>query len=522
MDNLITIHQLKQLPRVGQADDRFKDKSSTNAPGSSPLSSALEIGVITAASKLVTELNAQISGLNNLLAVTIKPIEDLNAAFGITSQMSQQIFKLNQDTYKTLLDQNIANSTILKQQRQLNSILPGQVSNLVRATGASSNLVKSQTELVELGKINEAAAAQFNRFIFASGRDTETVNKNLVRTARTIEIATGETGVFRDMLNAVGTLAAGTRQEFRGTAEELAQSALNATRVGTTLDEVRTSAKGYLNIEQSIQDELEAQLLTGKNLAGEMNQLRVAAYTGDFDEVLRIQNKLIQENFEEIQKKGPRALEAFAKSINLSTDQVATQFETAKARNQIIKDAAPLTLKDLQQQKNLTEQQKEALQALEAAAKAKGEFGDTPLVQDILNDPTLKQAIELVFPMDQIQDLRTQTDLVQETLTSTTDALASVYSDETFIGLRQSIDTLATTISKAAIGAATGNTGINNIEDVFNKITGIFTSDNFKQKMTDAFKQSAKEGTAAGLAEAISAKAPQIGQEYSNRNAGIK
>jgi hypothetical protein len=158
--------------------------------------------------------------------------------------------------------------------------LPGQARNIQKSNSEFGTLNALITSMTEKQAVSNVAALNFGRFLAASGEDSQTLLRNLQMSAKAIEFSTGETGVFRDQINAVGSLSAATRQEFRGTAEELAAAALQATRLGTTLEESKTSSEKFLNIQGSIESELISMQMTGINQAKEMNQLRMAAHNG--------------------------------------------------------------------------------------------------------------------------------------------------------------------------------------------------------------------------------------------------
>ena len=329
MNQQLSIQQLKQLPRVGRADDKFK-KSNERNPGSDPVdtSSIPTAAALTAANALMKQLNGYATELTDLLTLTIKPVEQLNKTLGTSTIQSKAIFDNFRAQNKQLRELNISDTQRIQQATALGKILPGQTANFSATNDILQNTLDFQTEAVVAAGANSEAVANLNKLLLTSGEETIKFKNNLLNSARAIQLATGETSVFRDMLNAVGSISSATRQEFRGTTEELAEAAFQATRMGTTLDEVRTSSMGYLDIEQSIQKELEAQLMTGINKASEMNQHRIASNRGDTAEVLRIENKLIEENFEAIKQKGPIALRSFAASLNKTGEQLANQYES--------------------------------------------------------------------------------------------------------------------------------------------------------------------------------------------------
>jgi hypothetical protein len=309
------------------------------------------------------------------------------------------------------------------------------------------------------------------------------------------------------MLNAVGTVSSATRQEFRGTTEELAEAAFQATRMGTTLDKVRESSKGYLNIEQSIQKELEAQLMTGINMASEMNQMRIASYTGDYDEVLRIQNKLIEENFAAIQEKGPVALRSFAASLNLTTEELANQYETITATNAVIQQSGKRTLNNLPIEKDLTEEQQKQLDAFKEQVAASEQFQGMDVggidLQQILQVPELQESFEQLSIFDgEIQDIRDQSEKLTAAQEKVTDAIAGAYTPESFEGLITKLDNTTNTLFSKIDKLFTGEGVPDSLEGAFKAVSNFLTGD-FKTTMSNTMKEATLTGVTQGIANGI-------------------
>lgn len=511
MNTQLLIQQLKQLPRVGQGgDDRFQTSGERAAAAGQSTqgsdTSLIDTAGLTAAGKLMQELNGYATQFTNLLSMTIKPVEQLNKALGTTTIQSKAIFDNFRAQNETLRSINISDTQRIQQAEALGKIIPGQTANFSAQSDILQNTLDFQTQAVVQAGANQEAVANLNKLLLSSGKNTSVVRDDLLRSARAIELATGETSVFRDMLNAVGTVSSATRQEFRGTTEELAEAAFQATRMGTTLDKVRVGSKEYLDIEQSIQKELEAQLLTGRNFASEMNQMRTAAFTGDYDEVLRIQNKLIEENFEAIREKGPVALRSFAASLNLTTEELANQYETITATNAVIQESGKRTLDNLPIEKDLTEEQQKQLDAFKEQVAASEQFqgmdvGDIDL-QQILQVPELQESFEqLSISTGAIQDIRDQSAKLTSAQEKVTDAIAGAYTPESFQGLITKLDNTTNTLF-SKIDKLLAGEGPKSLSDTFTSLTNFITGD-FKTAMTSTITEASLNGVTQGIANGV-------------------
>jgi hypothetical protein len=110
--------------------------------------------------------------------------------------------------------------------------------------------------------------------------------------------------------------------------------------MGTTLEQMNASAKGFLDFESSISAELEAQLLTGKNI--NLDAARYFALTGQTNNMM----KEIQSNFpswEEFNKMNRIAQEGYSKALGLSVDQMSNMIFEQQTLNKLSK-ANTLTL----------------------------------------------------------------------------------------------------------------------------------------------------------------------------------
>ena len=83
----------------------------------------------------------------------------------------------------------------------------------------------------------------------------------------------------KQLLKEVANTSAAIKLSVGGTTESLAKSAFQAKQFGINLDQADKISQGLLNFESSIQNELEAELLTGKDL--NLEKARLLALNGD-------------------------------------------------------------------------------------------------------------------------------------------------------------------------------------------------------------------------------------------------
>lgn len=234
-------------------------------------------------------------------------------------------------------------------------------------------------DLTERLGYSSEAAGNLVRISTALGKNFKTVDKNVTTTVNSFN-KQNKTGVsLRKVMETIADASASTRFNIKGGEKGLAQAASIAAKYGKSMNEVADSAKSLLNFEDSISNELEAELFLGKDL--NLERMRSAALTGDTKTQLEEQEKLVRKNFKNL-KGNVLAQEAFAKSIGMSVEDVAKMAEQQDLM-------AKMSPKQLQQQQASQKAQAETAKKAEAmdrslkAAAMEMKKALLPLVQAI-------------------------------------------------------------------------------------------------------------------------------------------
>ena len=124
----------------------------------------------------------------------------------------------------------------------------------------------------------------------------------------------------KQIQDAIGKTAASLQLTFKGSSKELANQVVSARALGTNLSVVEKISSSLLDFESSIQSELQAELLLGKEI--NLEKARQAALEGDMGKVAEevMKNTAVMNAFE---TKNVIAQEAAAKSLGLSRDELA-------------------------------------------------------------------------------------------------------------------------------------------------------------------------------------------------------
>ena len=166
-------------------------------------------------------------------------------------------------------------------------------------------------------------------------------------------------------------------------ADEMVRAAAQARQMGTTLNDMAKTAKGLLDFESSIQSELKASALIGKNI--NFNEARRLAFQGKVVEA----NKLILDQAKKIKfnQLNPIAQEAFAKAAGKSVKELQEMLNAEENLKEALKSKDPLIRAEAEKKKQMAEMMKKDPAAAKKAAQAEYEKG---LIQE-KNQTRMKQ-----------------------------------------------------------------------------------------------------------------------------------
>lgn len=143
------------------------------------------------------------------------------------------------------------------------------------------------------------------------------------------------------------------RAAYKNNTKELTMAVVQANKLGMSLDRTSEISKGYLDVEESIKNEMEARVLTGKNI--NLNEARYLALQGKSAEAVASAVKGIG-GYEELSSMLPFQQDALAKAMNMTTDELLQQAKLSK-----------LGIKDM---KNLTAEEEKRLENAAAIGDA--------------------------------------------------------------------------------------------------------------------------------------------------------
>jgi hypothetical protein len=173
-------------------------------------------------------------------------------------------------------------------------------------------------QIYKLGKLNNQEIGSTNKSMAVS----------IIAAQKQYGIQVNAKQVFQE----IGKLNAGITANFKQNPEALAKAVVQAKALGSNLDKMDAAASSLLNFEQSIQDELEAELLTGKQI--NLEKAREAALNND---QVGFMNAIAEQtgNIADYNKMNRLQQEAMAKAFGFTRTELAGMLQEQEVYNKL-------------------------------------------------------------------------------------------------------------------------------------------------------------------------------------------
>jgi len=197
---------------------------------------------------------------------------------------------------------------------------------LGKQLGFNKNFGKDlNTEFIRLTKqlgLSEEAAGGLAKLSITNGRTLKDTKNAAYGTVQALSSQYGIQLRQQDVLEEVGKVSGQTLAMFKASPEALTQAVAQARLLGTTLETTKKQAASLLNFETSIENELQAELLTGEQL--NLERARAAALIGDQKTVM---SELASQNmdFNRFSNMNVIAQNKFADALGLTSDELSDQ-----------------------------------------------------------------------------------------------------------------------------------------------------------------------------------------------------
>ena len=370
--NIALIHHLKQQPRQGTTDPPKRVTTATKtqleiAAAMEEMKTGLsDLGEMTTNySGVVDALNKEHLGLQTGIGKLAKVFDDyessivatiksatfleqrnkaLNKSFGITS-ISAAALGESYDAMRTSL--NTGGENIRKYAQNVNALLPG-MSKMIAQSGQASKSFKAgfNTQLLGTNQLltehiglTSDASNGYQMFAAGAGQNSLELLSATSTWAAAFDEATGMTGTFAGIIGEIGEMSADMQTTYNKMPGALEKSVVKAKLLGTSFAKIEAMATKMLDIETSVGQELEYQLLSGKRLVDQdgnsiTEKLRIAKLSGNAEDQVKAMNDLLSTQGDVLDGNNYYAKEQLANLTGFTVAELTRQRQTQKLMEQ--------------------------------------------------------------------------------------------------------------------------------------------------------------------------------------------
>jgi len=265
------------------------------------------IGLIAMAVEQIVEAFQKIDGAAG----------DTAKELGISYQSSRALVGEMNSVAMASNDIMVNTENLVKAQTSLNSLMGTSVQ-------FSGQMAEEFSSIQQRLKLSDEAMASFTKLGLQNG---DSLKENLGVVSKTVLALNNQNKVSlsqKTIQEAIGKTTAATRLTLGNSVEALTKAAFNAKKLGVEIEDLNKSASALLDFESSINSELEAELLTGKNL--NLERARLAALNGDVATLAEEISKQIGTSAE-FNEMNVIQQEALAKSMGMTREEMASMLE---------------------------------------------------------------------------------------------------------------------------------------------------------------------------------------------------
>jgi len=262
----------------------------------------------------------------------------LNKSLGITTKEAAKISMEIANFSKHL---SISQLSIIKMQGTFKKLATTIDLTANGNRRSRQELTASQTLLTRNLKLSEEQAEKFQYYASmtkkVNGQEVGFMTNRLettIKVAAAIEKTTGMSGALKTITEEISMASAATQMQFGRMPGTLEMAAIKAKSLGFSLDEMASSGKQMLDIESSIGNELEYQLLSGRRLTDDngkslTNMYREATLRGDMNAQADVMNKILEDEGETLEN-NLFAREQMSKLLGIDEAKLARALQKKK------------------------------------------------------------------------------------------------------------------------------------------------------------------------------------------------
>ena len=264
--------------------------------------------------------------------------------FGLTNKEAEQLrqrtydisrnAKQYADTQSRIL---ITQPQIVKSLEEINRALGTQIDFTKDLGDFGKQLLVQDAILRDNLQLDEETRAAINKEAIRTGKTTEQITKSSLGNVAAVGLQRKILLDNNKILTAASKITGELRSSFKGNTEEIAKGIAKLELMGLTLEQSKKIAGGLLNFEQSIAAEIEAELLTGKDL--NLEKARLLAINRKYVELgQEIVNQGLTTN--ELNNMNSVQLDAQTAAYSLTSDELTDIVQKTEEYNALTARAA--------------------------------------------------------------------------------------------------------------------------------------------------------------------------------------
>lgn len=330
--------EAKALNNVGDASEESAEK--TKAIGGAAKSSLKAMGPLLL---IAGAIGAAIALFKSALEID-QEITDLARGLGVSKDQAHEV-------HHSMLE--IASTT--KVVGANTKELTAAYTELADITGQSvvnnTKMLETQVLLKKQYGMTAEDASSLQTAAAASGQTTEQQLGAIQQMTSEYNSLTGDSINFKSITKDIAKISKSTLATYKGDVKALTMAAIQAKKLGMSLDDTKQIADNLLDVESGLEAEMKANVLTGKNM--NLNKARQLALDGD---IAAAAAEAVNQagDYDEFMKMKPYQQKAIAEAAGMTVDQLTKAGELQKM-------SVALGGKEIKDMSDLTESERQRL-----------------------------------------------------------------------------------------------------------------------------------------------------------------
>lgn len=315
--DLVNTAAIKDAMERGYGDDDDDDLLGALREGAkvakTELSGALN-SVVFKASLLGAGIKFAVDAMLRLNSLSV----DMQNTMGISGRFTTEILN-DWENFQYATGDSLVNLTNMSKSLS-------DLQNLLQTNALFSNQqLKDQIDMTEKMGLQAEEAAQIQKFALINGRSASQV--------LSVALKTNTTSVsYKKIMKDISNISAETYTRYQGNLEQIAKSVVLANKLGFNMDQASKASEALLDFQSSISNELEAELLNGKQL--NLERARSFALDGkDAEAVAEITRQF--GGMDRLMKLNVIQRKSLASLLGMSSDEMMEMFRTQKLYNEL-------------------------------------------------------------------------------------------------------------------------------------------------------------------------------------------